>query len=136
MPGFMTWKNAYSVNIAELDQQHQNLVALIDKLGEAMSRGQGKEVIEAVLTQLLDHCAHHFAAEEQLFDQYHYPEAAAHKEEHQMVTAKILALQQEMREGKKTIAMTVLDLLVDWLDHHILGTDMQYSKYLTDKGVK
>lgn len=136
MAAFMTWKEAYNVNITEIDQQHKKLVDLINKLAEAMSHGKGKEVLGEVFGQLISYCSSHFATEERLFDQYSYPEAAEHKDKHRKVTAKVLALQQEMREGKKTISMEVMDFLEQWLDKHILGTDMKYSAYLTGKGVK
>lgn len=136
MAALMTWKEQYSVHIAEIDQQHKKLIALINQLGEAMSRGKGREVIGEVLNQLITYCASHFATEERLFALYNYPEAAEHKEKHEKVTAKVLALQKEMQGGKMTISMEVMDFLEQWLDKHILGTDMKYSAYLNAKGVK
>ena len=132
----MSWTNAYSVGIAEIDQQHKKLIDLINSLHDAMAKGQAKAVIGKTLGELINYCASHFATEEKLFDKYDYPEAADHKDKHQKMTAKVLALQSQFQQGKVTITLDVMDFLQQWLDKHILGTDKKYSSFLNSKGVK
>jgi len=127
---FMNWKDAYSVDVAQIDQQHRKLIDLINTLHEAMAKGKGKEVVAPVLAELIAYCGSHFAAEERLFEASGYPDAAEHKEKHRKMTAKVLALQKDMQAGKKAISMDVMTFLEQWLDKHILGTDKNYSPYL------
>jgi len=131
----MTWKESYSVGIAEIDKQHKKLIELINTMHDAMAKGQGKAVVGKTLGDLISYCASHFAAEEKYFDQYGYPDAADHKDKHQKMTAKVLALQMQFEQGKATITLDVMEFLQQWLDKHILGTDKKYSEFLNSKGV-
>ena len=132
----MVWVDAYSVGVAEIDQQHRKLITLINQLDTAMAKGQGKEILGKILKELIHYCAGHFATEEKLFDQYGYPDAAEHKVKHQKMTEKVLDLQKQFQQGKITITFDVMDFLQKWLDKHILGTDKKYGPFLNSKGVK
>jgi hemerythrin len=61
---FMEWNNSFSVNVAEIDNQHKHLIDLINKLFEAMSVGKGSEVMGTVLKDLINYTVSHFAMEE------------------------------------------------------------------------
>lgn len=132
----MSWTDTYSVGVAEIDLQHKKLIDLINALHDAMTKGQAKSVLGKILGDLISYCANHFSAEEKLFDQHGYPDAAEHKEKHQKMTSKVLALQQQFEQGKATITLDVMDFLQQWLDKHILGTDKKYGPFLNSKGVK
>jgi hemerythrin len=132
----MSWTDAYSVGIAEIDKQHKKLIDLINALHDAMAKGHAKNVIGKILGELIAYCSNHFAAEEKLFDQHGYPDTADHKEKHHKMTAKVLALQQQFEQGKATITLDVMDFLQQWLDKHILGTDKKYGPFMNSKGVK
>ena len=132
----MNWKEAYSVGIAEIDQQHRRLIDLINSLHDAMTKGQAKGVLGKILADLANYCGSHFATEEKLFDAHGYPESPDHKDKHRKMTAKVLALQQQFEQGKATITLEVMEFLQQWLDKHILGTDKKYGPFLNGKGVR
>ncbi len=132
----MLWKDAYSVGVAEIDRQHKKLIDMINKLHQAMSQGKGKQVVEPVLADLVNYCATHFKAEEKLMADAGYPELDSHREKHQKMTQKVLALQADVKAGKATITMEVMRFLEQWLDKHILGTDKKYGPHLNAKGIR
>ena len=37
------WNDSLSVNVVEIDKQHQKLVAMINDLNDAMRQGKGKD---------------------------------------------------------------------------------------------
>ena len=41
----ITWDESLSVNVAEIDRQHQKRVAMINELHDAMKSGKGKEIV-------------------------------------------------------------------------------------------
>ncbi|MEW6426531.1 MAG: bacteriohemerythrin [Thermodesulfobacteriota bacterium] len=133
--GLMTWKADYSVGIAEIDQQHKKLIDMINTLNDAMSKGKAKDVLSALLTDLVSYTKTHFAREEKLMGEHGYPDFADHKDKHAKMAAKVLALQEEVQRGKAMISMEVMKFLEQWLDKHILGTDKKYGPYLNSKGV-
>lgn len=129
------WKDNYSVNIAAIDEQHKKLIAMINQLHESMSQGQGKVVLGDLLNDLIAYTASHFAAEERLMQEHDYPEYIAHKEKHEKMKAKVLALQSDYKQGKIALTLDVSKFLQDWLDKHILGTDKKYAPFLKERGV-
>jgi hemerythrin-like metal-binding protein len=131
----LTWQDKYSVGIRQIDDQHKQLITMINDLNDAMLAGKGKEVLMQVLNKLATYCVSHFAVEEKLFDTHAYPETADHKEKHHKMTAKVKALMGEVQSGKSTISIEVMNFLKNWLDKHIMETDMKYSPYLISKGV-
>jgi hemerythrin len=124
------WKPEYSVRIPEIDAQHQRLFALAAQLHAAMADGKAKAVLEQSLAQLVDYTKVHFAAEEQLMGQYRYPEAAAHKAQHDQLTAQVIDLQKKFRSGGAGLTISLMVFLKNWLERHIAGSDQQYSAFI------
>lgn len=130
------WSDKYSVNIAEIDRQHKKLIGLVGTLRAAMREGKGKQALSTVLKDLVDYTKTHFGAEERLMRDHGYPEYADHKDKHDKMTQKVLEVQKQYHEGKLTISLEVMTFLENWVDKHILGTDMKYAPFLNSKGVK
>jgi hemerythrin len=127
------WKPEYSVQIPKIDAQHQRLFALASELHAAMAEGKGKAVLAQSLAQLVDYTKVHFAAEEQFMSQYRYPDAAAHKAQHDQLTAQVLDLQNKFRAGNAALTVSLMMFLKNWLERHIAGSDQQYSVYIRGK---
>jgi len=130
------WDARYTLNIAEIDRQHRKLFALFNELYEAMQEGHGNEVIDDVLTRVVDYTAYHFATEEKLLHQYGYPEEAAHRAEHAKLTEQAKTLVGKHRAGNGQVAIATLKFLCDWLNNHILGSDKKFAPFLIEKGVR
>lgn len=131
----LTWTDRYSVGIKEIDEQHKQLINMINELHEAMLAKQGKEALMTVLNKLANYCVSHFAMEEKLLSTHGYPEFADHKDKHVKMTTKVKALIADVQSGKSTISIEVMQFLRDWLDKHIMGTDKKYGPFLNSKGV-
>ncbi len=119
----VNWKEVYSVNIAEVDTQHKKLVELINNLHDAMITGRGREVMSKTLSDLVDYTVNHFATEEKYFDQYGYPEAEMHKQQHKDLVDQVGDLQKKFESGEKVLTIDVMNFLRDWLHDHIVGSD-------------
>jgi hemerythrin len=124
------WKSEYTVNIGSIDAQHQNLFAIGRELYAAMSAGQGKAVLARILDRLVRYTVVHFAHEERLMQLYKYPDFGKHKAEHDDLTRQVLAFQAEFEGGRAIMAVQVLQLLKDWLERHIKGSDFAYAPCL------
>ena len=132
----MTWKDEYAVKVRLIDQQHKKLFDLLNKLYDAMRAQQGKEVLHNVLSELVRYTEDHFTTEERLMTQHGYPPLNSHKLEHQMLTKKVLDFEREVAGGRTSVSIEVMTFLKQWLEHHILGTDKQYSAFFAAKGVR
>lgn len=131
----INWDESYSVNIKKIDEQHKELVKLVNELHDAMSQGAANDVLSKVLNSLVDYTIIHFNTEEELFKSYNYPDAQNHKTEHDKLTQQVKDFQGKFRDGKSTITYELMDFLSDWLINHILDSDKKYSSYLKSRGV-
>ena len=75
----VTWNDSLSVNVAEIDQQHRKLIAMINELNDAMKIGKGKDVLGGIVNSLISYTATHFKTEEKYFAQFGYPDTEDHK---------------------------------------------------------
>lgn len=130
------WSEKYSVGIKEIDDQHKKLIGLISQLDSAMRQGKGKQALEDILRELVQYTRTHFSNEERIMRTHGYPDYEEHKIKHDKMTQKVLDIQRQYQEGKLNITLDVMKFLENWIDKHIMGTDMQYSPFLTGKGLK
>jgi len=49
----ITWNAALSVGVKEIDDQHKKLIDLVNQLNDAMHAGKGRDVLGAVLAELV-----------------------------------------------------------------------------------
>jgi hemerythrin len=128
----MTWTPGLSVGVPPMDAQHQRLIALVNKLHEAMSKGVGKQMLGTVLDELVAYTRQHFSAEELLMTRHGYPDVAAHVAEHRKLVATVQKLQSDLTSGT-LLTIEVMEFLKQWLSGHILGVDSKYGPYLADR---
>jgi hemerythrin len=132
----ISWSNTLSVEVQEIDQQHQKLIRLINKLNDAMLQRRAKEELGNIIQELLQYTISHFALEEKYFDKYGYPDAAAHKTEHTRFVAQAQKFRAELEDGKMGLSIEIMSFLSDWLRNHIMVVDKKYTAFFHEKGVK
>jgi hemerythrin len=49
----IAWSDSISVQVAEIDQQHKKLIAMINELSAAMKAGKGNEVLGKIADSLI-----------------------------------------------------------------------------------
>ena len=131
----ISWTDDLSVGIASIDGQHKVLVNLINELNSAMRQRKSDDVLVGVLGKLKQYTVKHFAAEEEFFDRFGYPDAPSHKKAHHELVEQVLAFEQELKSGRAKVTMEIMRFLKDWLVGHIMGTDKLYIPFLKSKGV-
>ncbi len=92
----MTWKDSFLIGFPEIDKQHKELCEKIDDLYDACSRGKGADEVLKTLDFLESYTIRHFAEEEKLQREIHYPKFPQHKELHANFVGKIAQMKKEM----------------------------------------
>jgi hemerythrin len=129
------WSDDYSVGVKQIDDQHKELVDLINRLFDAMSLGKGREVLESVFDQLRKYTHVHFQTEERLMVIYGYPNYEEHKKEHEELINQINELKDKFKAGDRKITIEVVDFLKEWLLNHIKKEDQQYKSHFAERGL-
>jgi hemerythrin len=126
----MEWKDEYSVGVTAMDNQHKQLVSMVNQLYEAMRQSKGDAVIGSILPSLILYTKSHFAAEEKIMKYAEFPGLAAHQALHQQLTKQANELMEKIKAGKMVATVSVAKFLKDWLVNHIQGQDKQYGRHI------
>ena len=126
----MPWKNKYSVSVKSIDDQHKQLVHLINALNNAMLYEKGRDKVSQIIKGLVDYTVFHFDYEENLLKKNGYSEFDSHKKIHTKFIDTIKEFQNEFEYDGKELSKEVMDFLKKWLIEHIMGTDQKYSELL------
>lgn len=131
----ISWDESLSVNVQEIDNQHQKIVKMINKLHDAMRQGKGKDVLGKIINNLVKYTQIHFQTEEKYFAKFDYPNAETHKKEHQNFVKKVIEFREDFESGRLGLTIQVMNFLRDWLTNHIQGSDKKYSKFFNERGL-
>lgn len=126
------WRSEYTLHHPQIDQQHRTLFHLADELHYAMTRGAGRAMVAGTLAELVRYTAQHFRDEETLMRADQYPDFAAHKAEHDTLTAQVLELNRRVAAEQIAIPLETLQFLRDWLDKHIKVADRKIATYVAN----
>lgn len=129
------WNDSYNVGVARFDHQHRQLVDMINQLSSSPTVDVQSEIISELLSQLTKYASDHFEAEEVLLQEHGFPSLSGHKESHRLFRQKIAGFCVDSMQYKQGVPAELLEYMRDWLINHILGTDMEYSTFLNERGV-
>jgi hemerythrin-like metal-binding protein len=131
----IVWSKSYSVGVSQMDQEHQRLVDLINKLYAAMRAGKSSAAIGSILDELVGYTVTHFANEEKLMQESGYAGLDEQKREHKALVDQVSVIQQKYRTGT-ALGQEVMNFLKNWLNGHIQGSDKKYGPVMNKKGIR
>jgi len=127
------WNSSYLLGVAQIDEDHKQLVGLLNKVYETLLNGREKAEIEKMLDSLIDYATYHFAAEESWMKDNSYPGLEMHMQEHERFCKRIVEMQKDFYQGYTTVTLELLAFVKYWLLDHILSTDAEAGRYITNK---
>ena len=128
----IVWNDSYSVGYELMDEQHKELVKMINTLllGSKMGSTASDIVFMKTLRSAIDYAKSHFSIEEKLLKQVNYPDLPLQKEQHELFITRILDAADEFEQGKSE-PLALASFLKNWLLSHIAEMDKRYSSYIT-----
>lgn len=117
--------------VPEIEQQHHELVNMLNKLNAAAKNNDPLESVERIIDDVISYTSFHFATEERLMVQAGYAEIEAHKDKHRQLIHDALKFKEKLRYiGEHEF--------VDWFNHwpfakihaHIVYADKQLEDYI------
>ena len=131
---FFKWSSDYCFNIKAIDDQHQELMNILNRLFVAVAKQEGEKAIVGTLDALIGYTETHFALEEELMQQANYADIEAHKLEHQKLAEQLNQLCSKHSLEEKPIYFELTRFLKSWFREHILGVDRKYCAALQKSG--
>ena len=130
---FLPWSDRLSVGIKEVDDDHKQLISLVNRLHRTMKDGGDATALGAILTEAAEYTQVHFSREEAMMRRYDYPGLADQQEEHRRMVHQLSALATQFSNGDFPVAMDIMAFAKVWLTKHILGTDMKLKPFFAQK---
>ncbi|MGE3848500.1 MAG: bacteriohemerythrin [Gammaproteobacteria bacterium] len=124
------WSDKYDTGIALVDEQHRNLVRLLNKLIDHLAHQAEPPVLRAVLEELETYAEVHFQAEEALW-QAHFGDDEWRERHHATHAQFIAEVERRAAETARPLGEVVAGIasfLTHWLAYHILDDDKRMAK--------
>lgn len=131
----VTWSADYSINVAEIDEQHQKILELVNDLHSAVESCIDKEELRVKLSALVEFTDFHFSTEDRLMKKHGYPGFKGHHREHRQLIGHLKELAKAVSKGKRPTFYSDYDVSTDWALTHIRDYDSGLGVFLNSKGV-
>lgn len=109
-------------DVAEIDQQHRELVKLFGRLNDAVKNHEPRKDIFRIIDDVISYMELHFATEERLMVMSGYPLIAEHKERHK-------ELIKDARRLKDKLEYMGEDMFSEWFNHWPFGNILAHIQY-------
>ena len=130
----MIWTDEMSVGVEIIDEDHQRLFILLNRLGYSLREQSTSEVMTKVLSDLSDYTDYHFNREEILMEVCDYPEIDLHKRVHRALRTQVAKYRQAFQQDPAAVDIRQLrDFINDWLIDHIMVMDKKYESWMKGK---
>jgi len=126
----VVWNSRYNTGIQVIDEQHQELFQIVDRLRGSVQSGADRAVVEALLGDLVACSERHFATEETFMGQFGYPDLIQHVSEHASMLTSLHELLEKFQASHQAMALLVPTFMEGWLRHHISDGDFGFVTFL------
>ena len=126
----LKWTDAFSVGIEEVDSEHQELVEMINGLHDVMQVGADYVQVVELLGKIYSQIAAHFAHEEKIMRNAHYPLYEAHKEDHETLLDDLREIMDEVEADGSFDAVALSGDLNRWFMDHFHTHDAKLHRSL------
>lgn len=128
----LQWKEEYEVGVAEIDEQHQKLIDIANRVYELMRNelalDKYDQIVE-ILQELKEYTVYHFHFEEGLMQKARYKKRFSHKILHQNFLAQVEAVDlSAVDENQDAYLVQIMDFIANWLIEHIVGEDKKVGQ--------
>ena len=119
----LEWKPEYSVGIASMDDEHREMIGMINGVYRQMAESSEADEIESCLEEIFTTISAHFALEERIMREAVYEEYEAHKEDHEDLLDEIRDLTEDFLADTEKGGRLLEKGLSAWFSRHFSTFD-------------
>lgn len=133
---YIEWKDAYRIGVPRIDEQHQQLIVMINALYERIGPGTKPQDVWDLLEGLNQYADTHFATEERIARESNVPpaELAAHQTKHESYRDRMVSFRQALEQKDKHAPVQLMAFISTWWLTHILVEDMELGYMIREYG--
>jgi len=127
----ITWSNKFACGIKLIDDQHKELVELVNEMFNHVTGNDLQEhnYFNRVINDAVSYVKTHFATEEKLMLATKFDGYAEHKKEHDTFVLAVVENINDYKAGKRLTLSSFTRFLKDWVLSHIALVDKKYFDY-------
>jgi len=127
----VTWQDSYALGIKAIDDQHKELLNIVNDIFSHASGDQHQEHLyfKEVIAQAVDYIKMHFTTEEKIMISTKYQGYAEHKKHHEDFVLTVIKTAKDYEAGKRLTLTSFGYFLKDWVLSHIAVMDKKYCDY-------
>ncbi len=124
--------DAHLVRIAEVDEQHRQLLAHLDSVLQSTAEGHGRADLPDFVAFLAGYTREHFATEERWMDVLGYPGYAEHAAAHRRFLDQVAAAiaESEASSTRSSVLVQTLKTVCDWVWTHVEEEDLKFAAHV------
>lgn len=126
------WDGSLSVGHVYIDADHEHLIAIYNRLEEAVQSGQACEIINQIFVELAEYTMSHFEREEQAMIHHRFNGYGAHKAAHDALLQGLSGLISRSQTDQVRAIDETLSFLRRWVVDHIMSLDQELAVFLSD----
>jgi len=123
------WKDSYKIGNTEIDQQHQELFALINALLLPLDDAG----LKSLIMKLYRHTREHFEAEEALMRKLDFVDCNVHTDYHNNLLERLNQISSGVGKGQLDKA-AFHALMHDWAMRHVVIDDAPLARCIAEQG--
>ena len=124
------WRDDYDTGQKVLDDQHRQLVEILNSLEDAVRRERGRPVEDAILKDLVGYTQEHFSFEEKLLADAGYAGFAELQRRNRLWIREIERVHYERLTADRPLTPEFRRALRNWLQDHLVQGDEVFRKNL------
>jgi len=126
----IVWSEDLKVGVPEIDFEHEQLIGVINALGERLHTGEPPEAIQSLLGEIHAQIESHFALEEKIMRATKFVGYEAHKEDHDSLLEQIRDIMVEVSHMDEDVLHAQLaQRLSLWFSEHFRTLDRSFHNF-------
>ena len=121
------WSEAMRLGVPEVDFEHEELIGVINTLGELLQANDASDIIPSLLAEIHAQIEAHFALEEKIMRDQGFIGYEAHKEDHDRLLEQIRDIMSEAKTlDEPTLRADLAQRLNTWFSDHFRTLDRSF----------
>ena len=128
---FIRWNASMKLGIPVIDEQHTNLIRIVDNLQLTCDRGSefANQRFIGAASEAIDYIKYHFATEEKLMRLLEYPKYNDHRNEHKDCLWDLSYTSSRFKDDQNPDFRQFILFLNEWIVTHVCDSDRHFATY-------
>lgn len=124
------WRDEFELGISSVDQEHKEMIDLINETYARHRDHQSKVTIMDFLGEIYARISSHFALEEKIMKEQNYDQYQEHKQDHESLLEDICEFMDDYDRDKPFSEEDMGEFLEHWFINHFRSKDARLHKHL------